>query len=118
MYEKKPRPVQFLTPRNLTVSLRPRKSNHRHYRLLRVRRKRPHGRRAGKCGQQFPPSDGDCHTPLPREVRKGNDTTPSACSPNSAAPKAGGGSRLSTVQFTMLEGRSSTVVALGPFRGY
>src|SRR5262245_18558755 len=24
MYEKKPRPVQFLTPRNLTVSLRPR----------------------------------------------------------------------------------------------
>src|SRR5262245_11153599 len=23
MYEKKPRPVQFLTPRNLTVSLRP-----------------------------------------------------------------------------------------------
>src|SRR5262249_28363954 len=25
MYEKKPRPVQFLTPRNLTVSLRPRK---------------------------------------------------------------------------------------------
>src|SRR6516162_1304185 len=28
-----------------------------------------------ECGQQFPPSDGDCHTPLPREVRKGNDTT-------------------------------------------
>src|SRR5262245_22297924 len=31
------------------------------------------------AGQQFPPSDGDCHTPLPREVRKGNDTTPRAC---------------------------------------
>src|SRR5262249_59673378 len=31
------------------------------------------GRRAAKCGQQFPPSDGDCHTPLPCEVRKGND---------------------------------------------
>src|SRR5881396_2700122 len=28
------------------------------------------GSRAAECGQQFPPSDGDCHTPLPREVRK------------------------------------------------
>src|SRR5215472_768864 len=28
-------------------------------------------RRAAECGQQFPPSDGDCHTPLPCEVRKG-----------------------------------------------
>src|SRR5262249_33756972 len=42
---------------------------------------RPCGRRAAECGQQFPPSDGDCHTPLPREVRKGNDTTPRACCP-------------------------------------
>ena len=24
-------------------------------------------RRAADCGQQFPPSDSDCHTPLPRE---------------------------------------------------
>jgi hypothetical protein len=23
------------------------------------------GCRAAECGQQFPPSDGDCHTPLP-----------------------------------------------------
>src|SRR6516165_1580136 len=38
------------------------------------------GSRAAECGQQFPPSDGDCHTPLPREVRKGNDTTPRVCS--------------------------------------
>src|SRR5262245_48325731 len=30
--------------------------------------------------EQFPPSDGDCHTPLPREVRKSNHTTPRACS--------------------------------------
>src|SRR6516164_3195849 len=37
--------------------------------LLRARRERPR-RRAAECGQQFPPSDGDCHTPLPREVRK------------------------------------------------
>src|SRR5262249_19468811 len=29
------------------------------------------GSRAAECGQQFPPSDGDCHTPLPCEVRKG-----------------------------------------------
>src|SRR5262249_46034918 len=40
-------------------------------RLLRARRERPRDRRAAECGQQFPPSDGDCHTPLPREVRKG-----------------------------------------------
>jgi hypothetical protein len=26
-------------------------------------------------------SDGDCHTPLPREVRRGNDSTPRACCP-------------------------------------
>src|SRR5262249_18691624 len=49
-------------------------------RLLRSRSARPSHRAAAECGQQFPPSDGDCHTPLPCEVRKGNDTTPRACS--------------------------------------
>ena len=44
--------------------------------LLRTRRERPRDRRAAECDQQFAPSDGDCHTPLPREVRKGNDSTP------------------------------------------
>src|SRR5262249_28938307 len=44
--------------------------------LLRTRSERPRRRRAAECGQHFPPSDGDCHTPLPREARKGNDTTP------------------------------------------
>src|SRR5262249_3145226 len=58
-------------------------------RLLRTRRERPRCYRAAECSQQFPPSDGDCHTPLPCEVRKGNDTTPRACCPNSAAPGAG-----------------------------
>jgi len=38
--------------------------------LLRHRRERPSRRPAAECGQQFPPSDGDCHTPLPCEVRK------------------------------------------------
>src|SRR5262245_14093097 len=47
---------------------------------LRARRERPRRCCAAECGQQFPPSDGDCHTPLPCEVRKGNDTTPRACS--------------------------------------
>src|SRR5262245_29760178 len=42
-----------------------------HHALLRPRRQRPRDRRAAECGQQFPPSDGDCHTPLPREVRTG-----------------------------------------------
>src|SRR5262245_58174290 len=31
---------------------------------------RPGRRRAAECSQQFPPSDGNCHTPLPCEVRK------------------------------------------------
>src|SRR6516162_2373579 len=44
-----------------------------------ARRERP-SRRTAERDQQFPPSDGDCHTPLPREVRKGNDTTPRRCS--------------------------------------
>src|SRR6516162_10869523 len=44
--------------------------------LLRARRERPRGRRPAECGQQFPPSDSDCHTPLPCEAREGNDTTP------------------------------------------
>src|SRR6516165_4848973 len=38
--------------------------------FLRPRRERPR-RRAAECGQQLPPCDGDCHTPLPREVREG-----------------------------------------------
>src|SRR5262249_26880082 len=50
--------------------------DHRHRRLLCARRERPRRRRAAECSQQFPPSEGDCHTPLPCEVRKGNDTTP------------------------------------------
>src|SRR5262249_6962764 len=69
---------------------RAKKSDHRHRALLRARRKRPRGRRAAECGEQFPPSDGDCHTPLPCEVRKGKDTTRQACCPNSAAPGADG----------------------------
>ena len=55
-----------------------RSPDHRHCRLLRPRRERPRSRRAAECSQQFPPSDGDCHPPLPREVRKWNDTTPRA----------------------------------------
>src|SRR5215813_10833911 len=55
------------------------KPDHRHRRLLRARRERPRCSRAAECSQQFPPSDGDCHTPLPCEVRKGNDTTPRGC---------------------------------------
>src|SRR6516162_243127 len=49
-------------------------------RLLRARSERPSSGSPAECGQQFPPSDADCHTPLPCEVRKGHDTTPRACS--------------------------------------
>src|SRR5215831_4784144 len=48
-------------------------------RLPRPRHERPR-RRPAERDQQFPPSDGDCHTPLPCEVRNRNDTTPRACS--------------------------------------
>src|SRR6516225_9523516 len=48
-------------------------------RLLGARRERPRRCRTAECGQQFPPSDGDCHTPLPCEARKWNDSTPRAC---------------------------------------
>src|SRR5262249_47594967 len=51
-------------------------ANGRHLRLLRPHRERPRDRRAAECSQQFPPSHGDCHTPLPCEVRKWNDSTP------------------------------------------
>src|SRR5262250_1414576 len=43
--------------------------------LAAVAKRRPHRR----VPQQFPPSDADCHTPLPCEVRRGKDTTPRAC---------------------------------------
>src|SRR5262245_19543798 len=56
-------------------------AEYRHCRLLSARCNRPRCCRAAECDQQFPPSDGDCHTPLPREVRKGNDTTSRACCP-------------------------------------
>src|SRR6516165_10630678 len=59
------------------------KANHRH----------GPRRRTAECGQQFPPSDGDCHTPLPREVRKRKDITPLACCLNRAAPKGGWSAR-------------------------
>src|SRR5262245_9980976 len=41
-----------------------------------ARRERPRGGCAAEGSQQFSPSDGDCHTPLPREVRRGKDSTP------------------------------------------
>src|SRR5262249_55720287 len=53
--------------------------------LLCTRRPRPP---RAECGQQFPPSDGDCHTPLPCEVRKGSCT--SSClrwSPSQKSPR-------------------------------
>src|SRR5262249_49520778 len=43
---------------------------HLHSSLLCAGRERPCDL-AAERGQQFPPSDGDCHTPLPCEVRKG-----------------------------------------------
>src|SRR6516164_1225029 len=45
-------------------------TDHWNNRSLRARRQRPR-RRAAECSQQFPPSDSNCHTPLPCEVRKG-----------------------------------------------
>src|SRR6516225_3489808 len=50
-------------------------------RLLRARNQRPPRCCAAECCQQLPSSDGDCHTPLPCEVRRGKDTTRQACCP-------------------------------------
>jgi hypothetical protein len=58
--------------------------------------RRPRGRRAAEYGQQFPPSGGDCHTPLPCEARKRNDTTPRARCPNLRGPRRGRGGTPST----------------------
>jgi hypothetical protein len=57
--------------------------------LLPARRKWPR-RHTAECSQQIPPSDGDCHTPLPREVRKEKDTTQRACCPLTAQHPARG----------------------------
>jgi hypothetical protein len=47
--------------------------DHRHrLGLPRPRHERPRHGRAAEHGYQSPPSDGDCHTLLPRKVRKGN----------------------------------------------
>ena len=54
----------------LIARSRSRRQRHDPPRLLRYR--------AAEFSQQLPPSHGDCHTPLPSEVRKGNDTTPRA----------------------------------------
>src|SRR5262249_61531158 len=58
------------------IATRPIEANRR---LLRACRQRPRCYRAAERDQQLPPSDGDCHTPLPCEARKGNDTTTRAC---------------------------------------
>src|SRR5262249_17182541 len=42
--------------------------------LLRAPRERPRSGCAAQCEYEFSPSDGDCHAPLPCEVRKRNDT--------------------------------------------
>src|SRR5215469_17984925 len=79
-------PTQFakalLEGRGASLSLRivcsrqHERSNPPHPCRLCARRERPCRRRTAERGQQFPPSDGDCHTPLPCEVRKGKGTTP------------------------------------------
>src|SRR5262249_39317160 len=48
--------------------------------LLRAPRERPRSGWAAQCEYEFSPSDGDCHAPLPCEVRKRNDTMSRACS--------------------------------------
>src|SRR5262245_57807304 len=70
------------------------KADHRQLlRLLRARRERPPSNRAAERGQQFPPSDGDFHTPLPCEVRKGKNTTTRHAVPNSRGSRRGWGER-------------------------
>jgi hypothetical protein len=51
--------------------------------LLPARRERPRNRCAAECDQQLPPPDGDCHTPLPCEVRKSTVPRHERAVPNS-----------------------------------
>src|SRR6516162_8247438 len=71
---------------------------------------------AAECGQQFPPPDGDCHTPLPREVRKGNYTTPRACCPNSTASGAGGAHAGHRLQRSAVRPKDSGLIYFWPRR--
>src|SRR5262249_50743412 len=80
-------PAELAKPfqkRGVPRTLRPTRSRaekpDRRQLLLRARREGPRCCRAAECDQQFPSSEGDCHTPLPCEVRKRNDTTLRACS--------------------------------------
>src|SRR5262249_56164567 len=67
------RPSEFLQPlagdRNACLSVRIVRSQHYYgesphpFGLLRARRERPRRRSAAEGSQQFPPSDGACHTP-------------------------------------------------------
>src|SRR5262249_13827388 len=63
------------------------------------------------AAQQFLPSDGDCHTPLPCEVRKGNDTTPQECS----LPVQGGQDPGTTGDFGA-EVTQRSIIRLGSFQ--
>src|SRR6516225_636906 len=79
-----------LSPTADTVRHLTRSPHRRAIGLLRARRERPRRRRAAERGQQFPPCDGDSHTPLPCEVRKGTIPRHERAVPNSAAPAEGG----------------------------
>src|SRR6516162_5830309 len=96
----------------------PQETNNRHRRLLPTRRERPRGCRAAECSQQLPPSDGDCHAPLPREVRKRRIPRHESAVPNSAAPGAGRRAPSRTVNalavFTPNDGSSPTGLPFGP----
>src|SRR5262249_24701414 len=55
--------------------------------------------------------DGDCHTPLPCEVRKWNDTTSRACCPITARPPAGRGDSIWPSAATRSNDRGREVAA-------
>src|SRR5262249_32957823 len=76
--------------RGISRRCAPQKSDHRHCGLLRARRERPRCRRAAEGSQQFPSSDGDCHTPSRARCVKETIPRHERAVPNSAAPGAGG----------------------------
>src|SRR5262249_40089078 len=64
-----PQSLPKLTPKLFRIDIaNDQCANGRHFRLLRVRRERPHSRRATKRDNQFSPLDVDCHVTLPRGV--------------------------------------------------
>src|SRR5262252_9038183 len=80
-------------------------SDHRHCGLLPMRRERPRRRRTAECGQQFPPSDSDCHTPSRARCVEGRIPRHERAVPNSTDAATESASRPTNGDGLYLDGK-------------